>query len=87
AMIALNERGSEINPILLADELRREGIFEQLGGMSFLTDLTYGLPHFTNIAHYSEIIRDKSLLRRLIKAANKIMSEALEEEEDAHVIL
>lgn len=45
AMIALNERGSEINPILLADELRREGFFEQLGGMNFLTELTFGLPH------------------------------------------
>jgi replicative DNA helicase len=87
AMIALNERGSEINPILLADELRREGFFEQIGGMNFLTELTFGLPHFTNIAHYAEIIRDKSLLRRLIKAANNIMSEALEEDDEAEVIL
>src|SRR3712207_8410762 len=42
---------------------------------------------FTNISHYAKIVRDKSLLRQLIKATNKITSEALEEEDEAEVIL
>ncbi|HEY0320192.1 MAG TPA: replicative DNA helicase [Pyrinomonadaceae bacterium] len=87
AMIALFERGSEINPILLGEELRREGELEAVGGVTFITNLTYGLPRFTNIAHYAKIVRDKSVLRQLIKATNKITSEALEEEDEAEVIL
>ena len=87
AMIALFERGSEINPILIGEELRREGELESVGGVTFITNLTYGLPRFTNIAHYAKIVRDKSLLRQLIKATNKITSEALEEEDEAEVIL
>jgi replicative DNA helicase len=87
AMIALFERGSEINPILIGEELRREGELETVGGVTFITNLTYGLPRFTNIAHYAKIVRDKSLLRQLIKATNKIISEALEEEDEAEVIL
>lgn len=86
-MIALFERGSEINPILIGEELRREGELESVGGFTFITNLTYGLPHFANIAHYAKIVRDKSLLRQLIKATNKITSEALEEEDEAEVIL
>jgi replicative DNA helicase len=86
-MMSLFERGSEINPILIGEELRRDGSLESVGGISFITNLTYGLPHFANIAHYAKIIRDKSLLRQLIKATNKITSEALEEEEDAQIIL
>jgi replicative DNA helicase len=87
SMMSLFERGSEINPILIGEELRRDGSLESVGGISFITNLTYGLPHFANIAHYAKIIRDKSLLRQLIKATNKITSEALEEEEDAQIIL
>jgi replicative DNA helicase len=87
AMISLFERGSEINPILIGEELKRDGALESVGGFTFITNLTYGLPHFANIAHYAKVVRDNSLLRQLIKAANKITSEALEAEEDADIIL
>jgi replicative DNA helicase len=87
SMIALSERGSEINPILVGEELRREGSLEAVGGLTFISNLTYGLPHFANIAHYAKIVRDKSLLRQLVKVANKVTSEALEEEDEAQVIL
>ena len=87
AMSSLFERGSEINPILIGEDLRREGALETVGGVAFITNLTYGLPHFANIAHYAKVVRDKSLLRNLIKATNKITSAALEEEDEAEIIL
>src|ERR671916_1789650 len=75
AMIALFEHGSEINPILIAEELKRDGAVESVGGLTFITNLTYGLPHFANVAAYAKIVRDKSMLRQLIKACNKVISE------------
>lgn len=87
AMIALFERGSKIDQILIAEELRREGELEAVGGLSFISNLLLGLPHFTNIAHYAKIVSDKSMLRRLVKVCNKVTSEALEEEDEAEIIL
>jgi len=87
SMIALFERGSEINPILIAEELKRDGSVESVGGLTFISNLTYGLPHFANIAHYAKIVRDKSMLRQLVKVCNKVTSEALEEEDEAEIIL
>ncbi|HYH87020.1 MAG TPA: replicative DNA helicase, partial [Pyrinomonadaceae bacterium] len=87
AMTALSERGSEINPILLGEELRREGALEQTGGIAFISELTYGLPHFTNVAAYAKVVKDHSLMRQLVKVANKITSEALEGEDEAAFIL
>src|SRR2546426_3091592 len=49
AMISLFERSAEINPILIGEELRKENAVESVGGISFVTNLTYGLPHSTNI--------------------------------------
>lgn len=87
AMLALSARGSEINPILLGEELRREGVLEQMGGVAFISELTYGLPHYTNVAAYAKVVKGKALLRSLVKGANKMTSEALEEEDDPDVIV
>ncbi len=87
AMLSMSERGAEINPILLGEELRRDGALEQVGGIAVISELTYGLPHFTNIAHYAKMVRGKSMLRQLVKVANKITSEALEEEDEPEMIL
>src|SRR5712691_13539687 len=87
AMIALFERGAEINPILIGEELKKENALETVGGISFITNLTYGLPHSTNIIHYAKVVRGKSLLRRLIKTASKITNEALEEEDEPEITL
>ncbi|MBA2524421.1 MAG: replicative DNA helicase [Pyrinomonadaceae bacterium] len=87
AMIALFERGAEINPILIGEELKKENVLESVGGISFITNLTYGLPHSTNIAHYAKIVRGKSMLRQLIKASNKITQEALGQEDEPEIIL
>jgi replicative DNA helicase len=87
AMIMLFERGAEINPILIGEELKKENALEAVGGISFITNLTYGLPHSTNIAHYAKVVRGKSMLRQLIKASNKITQEALSEEDEPEIIL
>src|SRR6187431_3534000 len=87
AMIMLFERGAEINPILIGEELKKENALESVGGISFITNLTYGLPHSTNIAHYAKVVRGKSMLRQLIRAANKITQEALEQEDEPELIL
>lgn len=87
AMIALFERGGEIDPILIGEELKKENALESVGGISFITNLTYGLPHSTNIAHYAKVVRGKSMLRQLIRAANKITQEALEQEDEPELIL
>ena len=83
----LFERGAEINPILIGEELRKENSLESVGGFTFITNLTYGLPHSTNIVHYAKVVRGKSMLRQLVKASNKITQEALEEEDEPEIIL
>jgi hypothetical protein len=87
AMISMSERGIEISPVLIGEELRREGVLEQVGGISFIFDLTFGLPQFANLANYAKVIRGKSLMRELVKVSNKVTSEALEEEDDPEVVL
>lgn len=87
AMTALFEHGGEINPILIGEELKKKNALESVGGISFITNLTYGLPHSTNIGHYAKVVRGKSLLRQLIRTANRITQDALEEQDEPEVVL
>ena len=87
AMIALFEKQKQIDPILIGEELKKEGSLESIGGITTITNLTYGLPHFSNVEEYIKVVRDKAVIRNLIRACNAITGEALAEEDDAEVIL
>lgn len=87
AMTALFERGGKIDPILIGEELKKEGKLESYGGVAAIANLTYGLPHFSSIFHYAKLVAEKALARNLIKACNTIVSEALAEEDEAEIVL
>ncbi|MEJ7625192.1 MAG: replicative DNA helicase [Pyrinomonadaceae bacterium] len=87
AMIALFEKQRQIDPILIGEELKKEGALESIGGTSTITNLTFGLPHFSSVAEYIKVVKDKSVVRSLIRTCNAITSEALAEEDDAENVL
>jgi len=87
AMIALFETSRRIDPILIGEELKKENALESIGGVAAITNLTYGLPHFSDLQEYIKVVREKSMVRNLIKVCNQITSEALAEEDDAANIL
>lgn len=87
AMTSLFERGERIDPILIGEELKKDGSIDSIGGIATVTNLTFGLPHFSDILDYLKVVKDKSMVRNLIKVCNQITSEALAEEDDAVMIL
>jgi replicative DNA helicase len=86
-MIALYERGQAIDPVTLQEELRRAGELEQVGGPAYIAALFDGVPRFSNIESYVELVKGKSMLRRLITSANQIMAMAFDDEDAPEEIL
>jgi len=87
AMIGLFQRGEKVDPLLIAEEMKKRVELDKIGGISAIVNLTYGLHHLPNISHYAEIVRDKALLRKLISSCRQILSDALSEEGNAEEIL
>ena len=87
AMIGLFEQSKQIDPILIIEEMKKDGPVEAIGGVSTIANLTFGLPHFSNLEEYVKVVKDKSVVRTLIRTCNQITSEALAEEDDAEIIL
>jgi replicative DNA helicase len=80
AIANLYNADKAVDIITLTDELKRSGILEEVGGVSFLTALVNSVPTAANIAHYISIVKEKSILRSLITHATKIISLSYESE-------
>lgn len=78
AMVKISERQGAIDYTTLTEELLGSKELEAVGGVSYLSTLTDGLPRGSNIEHYARIVKDKSRLRLLIHAADNIVQEGLD---------
>lgn len=81
AMLALFERRERIDPIMIGEELKKDGSIDSIGGVTTITNLTFGLPHFSDITDYVKKVKELSRIRDLIQTCNQITSTALAEED------
>jgi replicative DNA helicase len=86
-MVLLNERNHAIDFVTLKEELARAGDLDEVGGPAYVASLADGVPRATNVEFYAKIVKEKAILRNLIFAANKILSNAYEADQDADLIL
>ncbi|WP_022792968.1 replicative DNA helicase [Marinococcus halotolerans] len=86
-MIELSERGEPVDLITVSTELQAKQVLEEIGGLSYLTDLANAVPTAANVGYYSQGVYSKSLLRRLIRAATNIVNEGYSGEHDVEEVL
>jgi len=81
-MRALLSGGDPVDPVTVADELRRVGLLEEIGGLDFLLQLQNSTPVIGNASRYAKIVMDTAALRRLIGVASEIAEIAYTEPDD-----
>jgi replicative DNA helicase len=87
AMMRLDEERKPIDAVTLTEHLHRSGKLEASGGPAYISQLADGIPHAMNVEHYTQIIREKAVLRGLIHAAEAIQERAFEGRENVDEIL
>ncbi len=86
-IILLVDKGLRVDLLSLAEELKKGGYLDEVGGVSYLSSLMDGVPKSLNIEYHAQIIKEKALLRRLILSSAKIISSSYEQREDADQLL
>jgi replicative DNA helicase len=86
-MVDLSQRGVQIDRITLAEELMKRNELESCDGLSYLVSLDDGLPQIQNIDGYVRIVKDKSLLRRVIFSSQGLIDRCMAAEEEPRDIL
>lgn len=82
AMEGLVRDGEPVDIVTVTESLKKSGRLDQVGGVSFLANLTNSVPSTANLAHYAKIVKEKALLRALIDASTEIAGAAYEASED-----
>ncbi|MDP9388277.1 MAG: replicative DNA helicase [Actinomycetota bacterium] len=82
AISSLYAQGEPADPVTVADELRRAGLLEPVGGPAVLVSLQANTPAIGNAPRYARIVEEHALLRRLIGVASEIAELGYEIPED-----
>lgn len=86
-MLRLSDQGKPLDVVTIAEELSAKKEIEDVGGLSYISELANAVPTAANIAHYAKIVEEKALLRRLIGVATKIVEDGYAAEDDVDAVL
>jgi len=87
AMLELSDKGEPVDLVTVTAELADANLLEEVGGVSYLTDLANSVPTAANIEYYGKIVEEKSILRRLIRTATTIAQDGYTREDEVEVLL
>jgi replicative DNA helicase len=87
AIQSLYGQGEPVDPVTVAEELRRAGLLDSLGGKQAILRIQTGTPAAANAAHYAKIVEERALLRRLIGVAGEIAEMGYEMPDDVTTTL
>ncbi len=74
AMVKLYEKHQPVDLLTLSNALKDTDELEDVGGSSYLTELTNAVPTAAHAEHYADIVAEKSMRRKLIKASEDIVN-------------
>ena len=76
-----------VDIVTLMDGLKKKNIPEEINNVSFLGDIINSVPTTVNAKQYAEIVRDKAILRRLIKLSDDISTDCYQQQDSVENIL
>lgn len=76
-----------IDPVLIADSLAKDGVYDLAGGRDYLLQLSQSVPSTANVEKYAKIVREQYYLRMLIQVSQDIIEDASSGSGDASTLL
>ncbi|WAA12279.1 replicative DNA helicase [Fervidibacillus halotolerans] len=86
-MLKLNDEGKAIDVVTVTEALAASNQLENVGGVSYLSQLAVSVPTAANVEYYAKIVEEKSLLRRLIRTATDIVQDGYTREDEVDELL
>lgn len=87
AVRKLYERHRPIDILTLTNQLKDDGFLDVVGGATYITELTNYVPTAAHVEHYADIVADKALRRRLIKASQDMTNIGYDESKPVKEII
>jgi len=75
-IVRLSEMSKPVDVITVAEALEIAGELDKVGGLPYLGSLAQNVPSAANIRRYGEIVRERSIMRKLVEVGTDIASSA-----------
>jgi replicative DNA helicase len=82
SVLDLYSHGQAVDPVTVAEELRRSGELADVGGAPFVHTLVSSVPTAANAAYYARIVKEAGILRRLIDVGTRVVQLGYETPQD-----
>ncbi len=87
SIVELYNEGKPVDMITLRERLREKDVPPEVASVEFIRDLINAVPTSINIKHYADIVKEKALLRKIIKVNEEIEGMCYLGKEKLEVIL
>ncbi len=87
AINKLYNKHSPLDILTLYNQLKEDGFLDIVGGASYLTELTNYVPTAAHVEQYAEIVSQKALRRRLIKASQEMVGMGYDETQTVQALI
>ena len=75
AMVEMNNEGKPVDVVTLQEKLKEKDVPPEVYSLEFVRELLSSVPTSANIRQYATIVKDKSILRNIIKVNEKIAND------------
>lgn len=86
-MVDLNNNNTVVDAVTVNEALTANGQLDDVGGVAYIAELAQAVPTAANVGYYAQIVREKAVLRRLIKTATDIVTHSYNEDDDVATLL
>ncbi|OGR52877.1 MAG: replicative DNA helicase [Elusimicrobia bacterium GWA2_62_23] len=87
AIMDLRQRNLPVDVVTLSEELKKSGRLEELGGNKYLADLMEKVSTAAHTNAYANIVKEKALLRELIRVSTAVVEKSFEASDDVSKIM
>lgn len=87
AMIALYQENKPADLVTLQNKLKEQEVPAELCSVEFISGIISSVPTSANIKYYADIVKEKSVLRRLIRVSESITNECYQDTENLDQLL
>ena len=87
SMVELYNEGKPVDFVTLPEKLKEKDVPPEISSMEFAKDLLTAVPTSVNVGHYAKIVKEKAMLRRLIKMNEDIANTCYLDKEPVEEIM
>ncbi|MBS0202199.1 MAG: replicative DNA helicase [Planctomycetes bacterium] len=87
AILKLNEIGTKVDAVTLAEELDKRNQLDDIGGVPYVLEILDSVPHAAHVKNYAEIVRDKWIQRTLTNVCTEVLRDCYEGTDDTADVL